>query len=485
MQISTFSCPPAEIEADALVVTLFELSAGEKPDPQADAWSSGILAELYSRGEFSGKVLETAVIHRPVGLKAGRLLLVGGGKRDAYSQAVARNGAAVAIRQLKPKGAKSIAIAAPANFDVAQAMTEGALLANFDVGELKSSDEGKGLLETLSIVSSADASAAVEKGRIIAEGQNFARSLGNAPPNLLTPPVLVERSQKMAAQAGLEIEVLERDQMAKMGMGALLGVAQGSAEPPALIILRYKPATAAGADHLGLVGKAVTFDTGGVSIKPSADMDLMKYDMAGGAAVLGAMQSIAALRPSRPVTALVPTVENMVGGRAQRPGDVVTTLSGKTVEILNTDAEGRMILADALTYGQQIGCSRMVDAATLTGAIVVALGHERAGLFANNDALQKEILAAAETVGEKFWPMPLDEEYKELLKSPIADFPNIGSRWGGAITAAMFLKQFADPTPWAHLDIAGTAWLEQDKAYMPKGPTGMAARTFIELAMRP
>lgn len=485
MQIRTLSSSPAEIEADAVVVTLFQLANGQKPDAQADSWSSGVIAELYARGEFSGKALETAVIHRPAGLKASRLLLVGGGKRDAYSSAIARNGAAVAVRQLKPKGAKSIAIFVPADFDVAQPLTEGALLANFDVGELKSSDEGKGQLETLSIVSPADVAAAVEKGRIVAEGQNFARSLGNAPPNLLTPPALVERSRQMAAQAGLEIEVLERDQMAKMGMGALLGVAQGSAEPPALIIIRYTPETATGKDHLGLVGKAVTFDTGGVSIKPSADMDLMKYDMAGGAAVLGAMQSIAALKPSRPVTALVPTVENMVGGRAQRPGDVVTTLSGKTVEILNTDAEGRMILADALTYGQQLGCSRMVDAATLTGAIVVALGHERAGLFANNDALQQEVLAAAEAVGEKFWPMPLDEEYKEQLKSPIADLPNIGSRWGGAITAAMFLKQFADPTPWAHLDIAGTAWLEQDKPYMPKGPTGMAARTFIELAMRP
>jgi leucyl aminopeptidase len=485
MQIRSVASSPADIEADALVLTLFQLADGEKPDSQADAWSSGIIGEIYSRGEFSGKALETAVIHRPAGLKASRLLLVGGGKRDAYSSAVARNGAAVAVRQLQPKGAKSIAIAIPERFDVAQAMTEGALLASFDVGELKTSNEGKGALETLTIVSSADVSAAVDKGRLIAEGQNFARSLGNAPPNLLTPPALVERSRQMAAQAGLEIEIRGRDQMAKMGMGGLLGVAQGSAEPPALIIVRYTPDKAAGVDHLGLVGKAVTFDTGGVSIKPSADMDLMKYDMAGGAAVLGAMQAIAALKPSRRVTALVPTVENMVGSRAQRPGDVVTTLSGKTVEILNTDAEGRMILADALTYGQQLGCSRMVDAATLTGAIVVALGHERAGLFANNDALQQEILAAAETVGEKFWPMPLDEEYKELLKSPIADFPNIGSRWGGSITAAMFLKQFADPTPWAHLDIAGTAWLEQDKPYMPKGPTGMAARTFVELALRP
>ena len=354
MQIRTLSSSPAEIEADALVITLFALTDGEKPDPQANAWSLGIIAELYSRGEFSGKALETAVIHRPGGLKAGRKLLVGGGKRDSYSPAGARNAAAVAIRQLKPKGANNVAIAVPEGFDAAQALTEGALLANFDVGEFKSSNDGKGRLETISIVSSTDVSAAVEKGRIIAAGQNFARSLGNAPHNLLTPPVLVERSRQMAADSGLDVEVLEPDQMVKMGMGGLLGVAQGSAEPPALIILRYTPDTASGADHLGLVGKAVTFDTGVVSIKPSADMDLMKYYMAGGAAVLGAMQAIAALKPSRPVTALWPPVENMVGSRAQRPGDVVTTLSGKTVEILNTDAEGRMILADALTYGQRL-----------------------------------------------------------------------------------------------------------------------------------
>ncbi len=473
MQIRTIPISPAEVEADALVLTLFQLTGGEKPDGEADGWSGGVIAELYARGEFSGKASETVVLHRPAGLKAGRLMLVGGGKRENYSPAAARNAAAVAVRQLKPKGAKHIAIVVPESFDVAQAITEGALLANFDVGELKSSDEGKGVLDALTIVSSADVSAAVEKAGIIAGAQNFTRSLGDAPPNLLTPPVLVERARQMAADAGLEVEVLDRDRMAKMGMGGLLGVAQGSAEPPALIIVRYTPQTASGEDHLGLVGK------------PSADMDLMKYDMAGGAAVLGAMQAIAALKPQRPVTALVPTVENMVGGRAQRPGDVVKTLCGKTVEILNTDAEGRMILADALTYGQRLGCTRLVDAATLTGAIVVALGHERAGLFSNNDVLQKDILASAETAGEKFWPMPLDEEYKEMLKSPIADFPNIGSRWGGAITAAMFLKQFADPTPWAHLDIAGTAWLEQDKPYMPKGPTGMAARTFIELATRP
>ena len=483
MQIRTVVSSPADVEADALVVTLFQVADGEKPDAQ----SSDLVEELYSRGEFTGKALETAVIHRPASLKVGRLLLIGGGERSDYSAQVARDAAAVAVRQLQTKGAKKVAFTIPAGFDdasLAQATAEGAILAGFEVGELKTNDDAKGALDEVIVVSASDVADSVERGRVIAEGQNFARSLANAPANLLTPLVLVERAREMAAETGLEIEVLDRDKMAEMGMGALLGVAQGSAEPPAVIVLRYTPETTPNKDdHLGLVGKAVTFDTGGVSIKPSASMDLMKYDMAGGAAVLGAMQAIAALKPPRPVTALVPTVENMVGSRAQRPGDVVTTLSGKTVEILNTDAEGRMILADALTYGQQIGCTELVDAATLTGAIVVALGHERAGLFANDPALQARVLAAAEATGEKFCPMPLDEEYKEQLKSPIADLPNIGTRWGGSITAAMFLKQFADPLPWVHLDIAGTAWLEADKPAMPKGPTGISVRTFVELAM--
>jgi leucyl aminopeptidase len=484
MQIRSATTSIADVEADALVVTLFQVGEGEEPDAQV----SELTAELYARGEFSGKKLETAVIHRPEGLKVSRLLLVGGGKRDEFTLHGARDVAAVAVRKLQTAGAKSVALAIPTGFDdgaLAQAATEGALLASFDVGEMKTSEEGKGALEEFVVIAGTGVGNFVERGRVIGEGQNFARSLGNAPANILTPMELVERARVMAAETGLGFEVLDRDAMAEMGMGALLGVAQGSAEPPAMIILRYTPEVApTKGEHLGLVGKAVTFDTGGVSIKPSAGMDLMKYDMCGGAAVLGAMQAIAALKPLKPVTALVPTVENMVGSRAQRPGDVVTTLSGKTVEILNTDAEGRMILADALTYAQQIGCTELVDAATLTGAIVVALGHERAGLFANDLALQARVLAAAEATGEKFWPMPLDEEYKEQLKSPIADLPNIGSRWGGSITAAMFLKQFADPLPWVHLDIAGTAWLEADKPAMPKGPTGMAVRTFVELAMK-
>jgi leucyl aminopeptidase len=267
-------------------------------------------------------------------------------------------------------------------------------------------------------------------------------------------------------------------------MGALLGVAAGSSEPPALIILRYRPEQPAGGGaHLGLIGKGVTFDSGGISIKPSENMEKMKYDMAGGAAVVGAMRAMAQLRPRVQVTALIPAVENMPGGRAQRPGDIVTTLSGKTVEILNTDAEGRLILADAITYAKRLGCTHLVDAATLTGAIVVALGYVNIGAFANDEEFLGRVLAASKAGGEKTWAMPLDDEYKEALKSAFADIPNIGNRWGGAITAAMFLKEFAGPTPWVHLDIAGTAWVDEAKPYLAKGPSGVPLRTMVNLAL--
>jgi leucyl aminopeptidase len=324
---------------------------------------------------------------------------------------------------------------------------------------------------------------AAERGRIIAESQNLARELGNEPPNRMTPTRLAERARQMAAEQGLECEVLDQDRMKQLGMGALLGVAMGSAEPPALIVLRYRPPSAKSGAHLGLVGKGVTFDTGGISIKPAEGMEKMKYDMMGGAAMIGTMRAIAQLKPPLPVTAFIPAVENMPGSRAQRPGDIVTTLSGKTVEVLNTDAEGRLILADALTYARQSGCTYLVDAATLTGAIVVALGHVNIGAFASDDKLLERVLAAARAEGEKMWPMPIDEEYKELLKSACADLGNIGGRWGGAVSAAMFLKEFADPTPWVHLDIAGTAWLDDAKPYMAKGPTGVCVRTMVNLAM--
>src|SRR5579872_4586253 len=287
----------------------------------------------------------------------------------------------------------------------------------------------------------------------------------------------------MAEASGLAFEVLDQNRMRQLGMGALLGVAQGSAAPPALIVMRYTPNHAASSDHLAIVGKGVTFDTGGISIKPADGMEKMKYDMAGGAAVIGAMQAIARLKPPVAVTGIVPAVENMPGGNAQRPGDIVKSLSGKTIEIINTDAEGRLILADAITYAKQLGATHLVDAATLTGAIVVALGYTSSGVFSSDDAFLAQWMAAAQESGEKMWHMPLDDDYRDMLKTVYADIQNIGGRWGGACSAAMFLKEFSGDTPWIHVDIAGTAWLDDAKPYLAKGPTGIPLGTFVRLAL--
>jgi leucyl aminopeptidase len=368
------------------------------------------------------------------------------------------------------------------------AAVEGALLGDFETDRYKTEhqDERKTVDSFTLVLAEAlpEHEQALTRGRIVADSQNFARELVNEPGNRLSPALLAGHATRMAAEQGLECEVLDRARMEQLGMGALLGVAAGSSEPPVLIVVRYRPEQpAAGGAHLGLIGKGVTFDSGGISIKPSEGMDKMKYDMAGGAAVLGAMRAIAQLKPGIAVTALVPAVENMPGSHAQRPGDIVTTLSGKTVEVLNTDAEGRLILADAITYAKRLGCTHLIDAATLTGAIVVALGYVNAGVFANDDTLLGKVLAASKVAGEKMWHMPLDEEYKEVLKSAFADMPNIGTRWGGAITAALFLKEFVETTPWVHLDIAGTAWLEEAKPFLAKGPSGLPVRTLIGLAM--
>jgi leucyl aminopeptidase len=443
--------------------------------------NSAWLAELKASGEFTGKSGEIAISHQPVGLAAKRLVLVGGGKRAQFDSLALRRAVGSAVRALKAKGVKKLAwLLAGAD---AEAVTEGALLGNFECDLHKSTKESK-LLETFVVIADESVRPAVTRGTILAESQNFTRELVNEPANILTPGVLADRARAMAAESGLECEVLDQDRMKQLGMGSILGVAMGSSEPPFLIIVRYKPAgTPKSADHLGLVGKGVTFDTGGVSIKPAEGMEKMKYDMAGGAAVLGAMRAIARLKPSIAVTALVPAVENHINGRAQRPGDIVTSLSGKTIEVLNTDAEGRLILNDAITYAQRLGCTHLVDAATLTGAIVVALGHVNIGAFTNNDAMMARVSAASKSEGEKMWQMPLDEEYRELLKSSFADLANIGGRWGGSISAAWFLREFAGETPWVHLDIAGTAWLDEAKPYMAKGPSGVAVRTFVRVAM--
>ena len=477
--------PLDRVEADAVAVVLFE----EGPAPAELTFASAWLEELRSSAEFAGKPGELAVLHHPQTLKAKRLAVVGGGKREKFDAAALRKAVGTAVRALKQKGVKKLAwkLDGPVDKTLAsEAAVEGALLGNYEPDMHKTSSDAKSLeaFHAVAAPNGAEVERSFERGRIFAECQNFSRDLANEPANLMTPMLLADRACSMAAESGLECEVLDQDRMRQLGMGSLLGVAQGSAEPPALIVIRYKPVNAPkSSDHLGLVGKGVTFDSGGISIKPAEGMEKMKYDMCGGAAVLGAMRALAQLKPSIPVTALVPAVENMVSSRAQRPGDIVTSLSGKTIEVLNTDAEGRLILIDAITYAQRLGCTHLVDAATLTGAIVVALGSVNTGAFTNDEALLGRVMAAAKDEGEKMWHMPLDDDYKELLKSAFADVANIGGRWGGAISAAWFLKEWADDTPWVHLDIAGTAWLDDAKPFMAKGPTGVCVRTFAKLAL--
>ncbi len=477
MDIKIETRPIAEVDSDAVVIVAFE---GEPPSGPA----SDQIKELYDSGEFSGKALEIAILHRPAGLKAKRLVLAGGGKRAKLDSAELRKLSGAAFRAMKSKGARSVVLALEAPYgsdEFTAAAVEGAILGDFEPDQYKT-DAKKNEKRVDSFAVLGATKPGLDRGRIVGEAQNFSRALINQPGNLLTPTGLAESARAMAAEYGLGCEILDQDRMRQLGMGALLGVAQGSAEPPALIVLRYQPAAPASKHQLGLVGKGVTFDTGGISIKPAEAMDKMRYDMAGGAAVLGAMRAIAQLKPPVAVTGIVPTVENMPGSRAQRPGDIVTTLSGKTVEVLNTDAEGRMILIDALTYATRLGCTHLVDAATLTGAIVVALGNVYVGAFTNNQGFLDQLMAASRAAGEKMWQMPMDEEYKEALKSAFADLHNIGGRPAGAVTAAMFLQDFVDNKPWVHLDIAGPGWIDDTKPYSAKGASGIGVRTFIELA---
>ncbi len=482
MEVKLVQSKASDLEADAVVVLEWEGSARpefEKP-----------LAALYSSGEIKGKPLEFTLLHGLEGYKAQRVLIAGAGKREKFDAPALRNLAGAAVRFLKGKGVATFAFALEHGADTpahVTAATEGAILGAWEPDYLKTDKEEKDKSVTSVTIAtqnqSATLNAALEKGRIVAEAANLTRDIAVEPPNLLTPLRLAARARRMAEACGLAFEVLDQDRMRQLGMGALLGVAQGSAAPPALIVMRYTPEKAASTDHLGLVGKGVTFDTGGISIKPAEGMEKMKYDMAGGAAVIGAMQAIALLKPPVAVTGIVPAVENMPGSRAQRPGDIVTSLSGKTIEVLNTDAEGRLILADAITYAKQLGCTHLVDVATLTGAIVVALGHTSSGVFSGNDPLLARWMAASKEAGEKMWHMPLDDEYRDQLNTVYADIQNIGTRWGGACTAAMFLKEFVGDTPWVHVDVAGTAWLDDAKPFLAKGPTGIPLGSFVNLAL--
>jgi leucyl aminopeptidase len=490
MKTNLFFSNPAEVETDCLAVVVLDRGERDKTEVSVESGDAAVreaAAEVIASGEVTGKIFESTLLHRPAKLKAKRLLLLGGGKAKSFSAFELRRLAGAAVRALKTRGLRSFAFLAPqsvASEGAVKVIVEGAFVGNFEPDYYKS-DRKDQKIDALTIVTRGDQAllaAALGEGLIIGESQNFTRDLVNEPSNRMTPTILAERAKKMSQEVGLKCEVYGADKIKELKMGAFWSVAQGSDEPPALIVMRYEPAGAPEKPVLGLVGKGITFDTGGISIKPAEGMEKMKYDMAGGAAMIGAMRAIALLKPKVKVTAIVCATENMPSGKAQKPGDVQIAMSGKSIEIINTDAEGRLVLADGLYYARQLGCTHLIDAATLTGAVVVALGYVNAGIFANDDQMYQRFDRALDKAGEKMWRLPLDDEYKEIIKSSIADIVNSGGRWGGSVTAAMFLKEFAEDTPWLHLDIAGTAWMEDAKPWIAKGPSGIAVRSLVEFA---
>jgi leucyl aminopeptidase len=483
--------PLAEVEADLVAALLFE--GEELPEPLADARGAADV-----RGGFR----KSALIHPE---SPERVSVIGVGKREDFDAERARVAAAIATRTAGGLKARSLAIAAPDEGEagaIAAALVEGAILATYRFDRFKSSDdesengdadgdaerpgEGKPKVESLTLLSGDDVSAAAEAARVASEAANRARELQDLPSNIVTPSYLAERAQELAGEhEALSVEAMGRDEIVAKGMGGLEAVSKGSDEEPRLITLRYEPSgkgIASEGELLGLVGKGVTFDTGGISIKPAAGMQEMKMDMSGAAAVIEAMGAVAELELPIRVIAVVPSTENMPSGHAVKPGDIVTQLNGVTVEVNNTDAEGRLILADALAYAVEQGADRIVDLATLTGAVLIALGSTYAAVISNDDELAGEVVEAGERTGELAWRLPLHAEYKELTKGSVADLTNASSkRKAGTIYAGSFLEEFVDDRPWAHVDIAGTAW-DVGREYVGKGPTGYGVRLLVDLA---
>ena len=481
-----------EVEADALVVMIYEGETAEEGAlKELDERTNGVVSEMLGTDEMRGKQGDMVFLYRPGNLRAKRLLLIGGGKREDINFETIRKIAGTATRFLRSKGVRTMATLRRSQLDLersAQAVVEGALMGLFEPDMYKTEKKEERRVEELILVTTAEGAEealarGAERGEIIAEAVNMARELSNEPSSTLTPTELAERSKEVATRYGLDIDILDEARMKELGMGALLGVARGSDEPAKLIVLRYEPEGTEpmgnDADVIAIVGKGITFDTGGISIKPAEGMEKMKYDMSGAAATLAAMRAIAQLKPRVNVIGVMPTTENMPSGRAYKPGDVLRAMSGKTIEVINTDAEGRLILADAITYARKLGATKIIDLATLTGAVSIALGTVNVGIMGNNQEFIDEVRQAAKDVGERFWQLPMDNDYNDLIKSDIADIKNSGGRYGGTITAAWVLRHFAEETPWVHLDIAGTAWENDRKPYAARGPSGVAIRTLI------
>jgi len=482
---------PASVPEGALVVTVREGRHLGATAEGLDKESGGALAKVIAKSKFEGKKDQTLLLHAPAGLKLDRLLLVGVGKGKGFDAKAAQALGGTVVAQLQGSGDAEVTLAADAI--EGSALTAAEIAANaafgarlrsyrFDRYRTKEKPEDKPSLKKLVIATAdhGDAKKAFQPLEAVAEGVFLTRDLASEPANIIYPESLAEQA-KTLAEHGVEVEVLGEKQMKKLGMGALLGVGQGSERESQLVVMRWN----GGPDDqapLAFIGKGVTFDTGGISIKPAGGMEDMKWDMGGSAVVIGLMKALALRKAKVNVVGVVGLVENMPSGTAQRPGDVVTTMSGQTVEVINTDAEGRLVLADALWYTQdRFKPQFMIDLATLTGAIIIALGDQYAGLFSNDDKLSDKLVAAGKAVGEGVWRMPIDDPYDKQIKSDIADMMNVGGREGGSITAAMFLKRFVNGVKWAHLDIAGVTWSKKDGPVTPKGATAFGVRLLDRL----
>ena len=418
-------------------------------------------------------------------------MLIGVGNKIDYKTSDVSTLSGTATRYFRNRNVKSFALLPRSDGDtveVATAATQGVVTSQFELDKYRTKDKNDKTVDSFTLciegAKEKDIKNGMERGEIIGDSMNFTRDLANEPPNILHPTEMAKRAEKMAKETGLKCEILDEAKMEKLGMGSLLSVTYGSEQPAKMIILRYEPKKSTGkkGELLALVGKGITFDTGGISLKAGEGMEAMKYDMSGGATVLGAMRAIAMLKPTVPVMGIVAAVENMPDGKATRPSDVVTALNGKTVEILNTDAEGRLVLADAVAYAEKHGATTIVDMATLTGAVIIALGDLNTGIMGNDQELVDEIIACGKDAGENFWQLPVGKEYSKKIKSEIADVKNMGpSRKAGTIMGAVFIQEFIDKAKWAHLDIAGTAWADETKAHQSKGPTAVAVRTLLKM----
>ena len=475
-------------KADGLAVAVYK---GEKGTTgllkELDKVSGGVVSTVIKEDGFEGGKGETALIR----FKSGRLLLIGVGDKSDYGAADVARLSGTAARTYRDMGCKSYAIAPRCEGDTVECVAvafQGAITSQFELDKYKTQDKNDKSIDKMVVYveggKPAEMKAGLSRGEALGDSMNFTRDLANEPPNILTPTEIANRAKKMAKEVGLTCQILTEAQMKKMGMNSLLSVSEGSEQPAKMIVLKYTPKKSTGkkGELLSLVGKGVMFDTGGISLKPSSGMDAMKYDMTGAATVLGAMRSIGLLKPSVPVLGVCGCVENMPDGRASRPSDVVTAMNGKTIEILNTDAEGRLVLADAVAYAEKQGATTIVDMATLTGAVIVALGDLNVGIMGNDQDLVDDIIASGKDVGEGFWQLPIGEGYSKQIKSDIADIKNIGAKsQAGTIAGGVFIQEFIDKAKWAHLDIAGTAWANSPKPHLSKGPTAIAVRSLVRL----